>query len=1509
MSVFSRKPHATGLAAALALALITASIASAAPAAAEIVHSFKGSFNGHDAPGGPFAFVFSDAADDSGGPSGGDVYVGELNEGFEGVIDKFNSKGEYAGVQITGASTPQGTLELVSLSTLAAGGVAVDDSSSPNKGDLYVADTGHGVVDKFNEAGVYLCQITGSATPSPTECAGSAGSKTPAESMQPTGVAVDTNGTVYVADVAHNVIDRFSPAGAYVGQFADPHITEPRSSIAVDAGNLYVANASPFSAGVGVAAFSSGRFAGVLDANQPLTVTFDPADGHVYTGDLEPSPEIREYDPSRPVSQALLDTFGAGHVEKVAGLSAGPSGTIYAADLGEHAVEMFGPDVILPDVSAAATEDAKTSATLNGRIDPAGGGEVTGCRFEYGTSTAYGQVSTCSPTPPYSSPTDVNAPVSGLTEGVTYHFRLVAANSRGTDRGEDHVFGTPAIDNESATASTTSATVHATIDPSGVATTCEAQYVTEAAFQTAGYADASSAPCANEVGWEAGERSAAAMLTGLQLDTTYHYRFIASNGAGVATGEDHTFATFGFSTFSFGPVDQEGHAYAQAGGHPYELQDTFALNTSEINEFNEADANVKDIRTELPPGLIGNPNAVPMCAPFNVTHADCSGASQVGMLTIHTAREPEHTPVPIYNLVPPTGLAAQLGARFNNFATVHIDAYVRTGSDYGVTAEVLNNSAAESVTGVTVTLWGVPAEASHDPERACPAPEKVNEEPPCSSDAPSVPFLTNPTACLGAEMTTMSADSWQAPGSFVQASSGMPGFTGCERLSFTPQITVQPESSAAASPTGLHVDLHVPQNQNPNGLAEADLKDAVVTLPQGVTVNPSSAGGLQACSPAQIELHGPEPAQCPEASKIGSVEIDTPLIDHPLDGGVYVAQQGNHGTAQGENPFGSLLAIYIAVHDPETGVVVKLAGEMTADPQTGQLTTSFLNNPQLPFEDLKLDIFGGPRAPLATPPDCGTYTTSTSLTPWSAPESGPPATPSSTFAVSSGMGGGACPAGNLPFSPSLSAGSTDIQASAFTPFSMTMSREDGQQNLSVVQLHLPEGLLGKLAAVTPCPEPQASEGTCGPESEIGHTVASVGLGPDPYTITGGRVFLTASYKGATYGLSIAEPAKAGPFDLGSGPCDCVVVRAKIEVDPHTSALTVTSDPLPTMLQGIPVQLKQVNVTIDRPGFTFNPTNCSQLPITATITGEQGASTPASVPFEVANCATLPFKPAFAAFTQAKTSKEDGASLRVKVTQKSGEANIHKVDLELPRVLPSRNSTLNQACTEAQFNADPAGCPPGSVIGMATARTPVLQAPLTGPAYLVSHGGAAFPDVEYVLQADERGGEVEIVLDGKTQIKKGITYSHFETVPDAPISSFETDLPEGPHSIFSTENPGRTNLCAQKLVLPLTISGQNGAVVNQAPRIEVTGCRYALSVSSHSITNRTLTLHIVVPAAGKLTASGTGLKSTYKSTGGRETLVLTVKQKQDRTLSTTIKLSFKPKKGRKLAKSLTVTFKR
>jgi hypothetical protein len=402
-------------------------------------------------------------------------------------------------------------------------------------------------------------------------------------------------------------------------------------------------------------------------------------------------------------------------------------------------------------------------------------------------------------------------------------------------------------------------------------------------------------------------------------------------------------------------------------------------------------------------------------------------------------------------------------------------------------------------------------------------------------------------------------------------------------------------------------------------------------------------------------------------------------------------------------------------------------------------------------------------------------------------------------------------------------------AGGFSPFTLTFSRHDREQDLSGLTVQMPPGLLGKISTVEQCPELQASNGTCGAGSLIGHTTVGAGPGPHPYFVQG-DVFLTGPYRGAPFGLSVVVPAKAGPFNLGN-----VIVRAVIHVDPHTSALTVVSDPLPQILDGVPLRIQTVTVTTDRPGFMFNPTNCSQQQITGTITGALGASAGVASPFAVAGCAGLPFKPVFVVSTQGKTSKANGASLTVKVSQKPGEANIHKVDLTLPLALPARLTTLQKACTEAQFNANPAGCPVASVIGTATAITPVLSVPLTGPAYLVSHGGAAFPDVEFVLQ----GQGVTVVLDGGTDIKKSITYSNFETV-----------LPEGPHSALAANGDlcaqtrivtvrkrvtrrvhGRTRhvtrsvreVTAPSLSMPTTIVGQNGAQIRQTTKIAVTGC--------------------------------------------------------------------------------------
>jgi hypothetical protein len=428
------------------------------------------------------------------------------------------------------------------------------------------------------------------------------------------------------------------------------------------------------------------------------------------------------------------------------------------------------------------------------------------------------------------------------------------------------------------------------------------------------------------------------------------------------------------------------------------------------------------------------------------------------------------------------------------------------------------------------------------------------------------------------------------------------------------------------------------------------------------------------------------------------------------------------------------------------------------------------------------------------------------LTPWSSETL---VEPSSAFAVNAG-----CHAPQ--FNPVFAAGTVDPQAGAFSPLSVSFSRSDQDQSLGGVTIKTPPGLLGILKGVEQCPEPQANQGTCGQGSLIGHTTAAAGAGPDPVSV-GGQVFLTGPYRGAPFGLSILVPAVAGPFNLGT-----VVVRAAINVDPHTAQITVTSDPLPTILQGIPLLIKTVNVTIDRPGFVFNPTSCEPLSIGGTLTSSQGSSASVSGHFQAANCAALAFKPSFTVSTQAKTSKQNGASLDVKVNYPSGaQANIRSVAVTLPKQLPSRLSTIQQACPEAAFDANPASCPAGSNIGIATARTPVLASPVSGPAYLVSHGGAAFPDLVLILQ----GEGVKLELTGSINIKKSITSSTFASVPDAPISSFELSLPQGPHSGLTAVLPTKAkgNLCGTSLTMPTTITGQNGAQIRQNTKIAVTGC--------------------------------------------------------------------------------------
>ena len=546
------------------------------------------------------------------------------------------------------------------------------------------------------------------------------------------------------------------------------------------------------------------------------------------------------------------------------------------------------------------------------------------------------------------------------------------------------------------------------------------------------------------------------------------------------------------------------------------------------------------------------------------------------------------------------------------------------------------------------------------------------------------------------------------------------------------------------------------------------------------------------------------------------MHIKTPLLSHELEGAIYLASPAPNGEA-GRNPFGSLVALYLVAEDPVSGVLVKLAGRGEINESTLRVSTSFENAPQVPFEDLRIDLFGGPKGSLSTPALCGQYATEASFTPWSGTGAVNLDSPASEFAVSAGAGGEGCPGEELPFSPGFDAQSASEHAGAFTSFELELARPDGDQALSGLSMHLPEGIAAMLSSVTICDESQAASDQCPASSEVGQATAIAGLGSEPYVENGGRVYITGPYEGAPFGLEIVTPAVAGPFDLGT-----VTVRSKLAIDPTNASVTISSDPLPTQLRGIPLQLKRVLVSVDRPNFQFNPTNCTPTKVEATVTGAQGASAGVSSPFALSGCNTLPFAPKLTAATKGQASKANGAPFAVTVQSKGlGQANIAKVDLQLPKTLPARLTTLQKACTEAAFNQNPASCPEGSVIGNATIHTPVLSNPLSGPAYLVSHGNAAFPDVEFVLQ----GEGVKLLLDGKTQIKNGVTYSKFESAPDAPFTVFETVLPAGPHSALTANLPeaDKFNLCGQSLQMPTEITGQNGAVIKQDTKIAVEGC--------------------------------------------------------------------------------------
>ena len=905
--------------------------------------------------------------------------------------------------------------------------------------------------------------------------------------------------------------------------------------------------------------------------------------------------------------------------------------------------------------------------------------------------------------------------------------------------------------------------------------------------------------------------------------------------------------------------------FTQAAGHPKRGITSVTLNAKEnILKQQEPEGSLKRLRVDVPPGLAANPQALPECSAATFEADGCPENTKVGetKLTVFVLAADTSITGQVYNLEPSAGLPLEFGIHVNVPAVanehIFLEGHVDWSGDYHEYFEINNISKSIPILKSKLLFDGQAGQGN---------------------------FLTLPSVCSSTTTSYLEVESYA--GEISRTPTHTPvGVEGCDEVPFKPMVEVHPETAQSDKPDGGTTEVKVAQNAGSGEINTADIKDVHLTLPEGLTLNPSAAHGLEACTPAQIGIGTTNPVTCPAASKVGTVTIETDLPPGSLAGSVYLGNPGSGPIA------GPPYTVYLDA-ESNLGVSVRLKGLVNPNPTTGRLEASFVENPQLPFSDLILKLKSGERAPLANPLACGTAHVETLFTPYTG---GAPFLSSTPFTTSG------CPS-PIPFVLGQSTQNSSSNAGAYTSYTFNLGRADGQQYLSRVQTVLPAGLVGAIPSVTLCGEAQANAGTCAEASKIGVATVAVGAGSEPYSFSG-PVYMTSSYNGAPYGLSIPIEAAAGPFDLGR-----VVTRASINVDPHTGRVIATSS-LPTIVGGVPLRLKSVSVAVNRPNFLFNPTNCGVLATESMLTSTFGATQGLSTPFQVSNCGALAFKPSFRAATNAKTSKLNGASLRVNLLQGVHEANISSVFASLPKQLPSRLTTLQKACPESVFAANPVSCRPlGSEVGTATAATPVLPDKLTGSAYLVSHGGAAFPDLDLVLEGDG----VRVILVGNTNIKNGITSSTFASVPDVPVSSFELNLPVGPHSVLTAIG----SLCAKALVMGTTITAQSGAQIKQNTRISVAGC--GVKILSRRVRAHKLIIRVRTLGAGRITVKGKGLRGASKRVSKSATVTfrlpltrsgLRALRRHHHRLKVSVRVSFRPaRKGEESSTASTsVTFR-
>jgi hypothetical protein len=865
----------------------------------------------------------------------------------------------------------------------------------------------------------------------------------------------------------------------------------------------------------------------------------------------------------------------------------------------------------------------------------------------------------------------------------------------------------------------------------------------------------------------------------------------------------------------------------QAGAHPDLSLDVAVkqnpLSPTNVFGLHDSYAATRNIRFNLPPGLVGDPNAigaVQQCSveqlvSFKEPGGGCPNGSQIGVADVFAYELTAKFHEPLYMMQPPGGnVVARVGTIAGIFPTF-IDFRVRSESDYGVVGEVVNASAIARLVKLDSSLWGVPASPVHDTER-CTAKEAFEDECEISDKRPpggnEIPFFTNPTRCGVPLEVGVNASSWPEPELTAEkeATASLPPITGCNHLPFGPSLEAAPTDRHTSAATGLEMTIKVPASPGVKVLEPSQMRYMRIDLPEGFGVDTNSADGLATCSAKEVGFGQGTASECPDASKLAATEFDIPLLERKLKGAIYLREQ------EPEHPY----RIWIVADD--LGLHVKLPGELELDKKTGQIHSIVVGTPetegipQAPLREVRLLFKSGFRAPLVTPSTCGTYYTHFEFVPWSG---GPPVEGNTPMQIDEGCEGGG-------FAPKLSAGSIDAQGGAYSPFSTTITREDPEQNIAGLALKLPRGLAASFAGIPHCEGLAAETGACPPESRIGKVVAAVGVGPAPLWVpqAGKRptaVYLGGPYKGAPTSIVAVVPKQAGPFDFGDE-----VVRTAVFVDPVTAQATAQADPLPQFVEGTPLFYKTINIQLDRPHFALNPTSCAQKQAVADLTSVGGKSASPTSSYAATGCSRLGFKPQISFRLRGATHRGASPALKATVKMPPGGANIGASTVIMPRSLQIEQGHFRTICTRVQFGAHE--CPAGSIYGTAKATTPLLDQPLEGPVYLRS-SSHELPDVVAVLKGPP-SFPLEIDVDGQVDSAFhrlpngetiGLLRTTFETVPDAPVSQFTIDLQGGKAGILVNS----ANLCVKTNRATAKFTAQNGKAVTLHPVMQ-SSCKKA-----------------------------------------------------------------------------------